>query len=1109
MPDLSPAPESLGLHSPAIGPWFSDDALRLPLPEADLALPLTLSGNVRWLPPAAGFLSFFVATAARPLPIAHLRGPTGPAFTDDRLIAVFELLPQASARLAALMRMLPTLGTPTVANQATRSPVRTFALEFTDAATGLAFFNGRLQFGFPPGVDTDEKKLNYLGLASGTGSITNAATPMRDLFRPGLSGTTGQFLMQFPAAAGVRLWAFDARGRALDPGAVACWWQRLVDATNGFPNLLAPEATRAAQPIADDADRLLVQLVNAHEGPLDDATLARLTVGGNAAGTGALRHRGTGATGGIDLSFSAAPTDATPDDLPLARMGVLPDGRLATTLSLFPDGPVDPLLRRDHVRVAVLSVEHQLTGQPRQVADTAPDPAKTRAADQQRTSTRILVDRSARPALLRTHSAVATEALAALRLQDAGTALPSRMVAPVAALDWGPAEGALADVDVPGSISLAAVAVAGAGTPAGTTVSDQRVLLTVELGAAAAGAWVRGWSQGFDHEKGERFRLDGASGRADADGRVRLFLPLPDGDSAPSTPLGVDLLVRTARGRRLFADQRFQRPSPLAGAAVSADAATGPFLLCEEGREVTALDAAAAIRPGTQVLALGGANPTRVDRATIPAAARVQDTLLRSASGALILRLTPPALKGAPTGDTDADLSSSGAVVRRSARTLPNAWQAGQPLPGQDRRELVTTATSANASRAVIGGGPALPDRAGLPAHLDGHPFCPAGPDVVGVGVRVEGPAVRGIAEFTRERTSSDTVDLVTVVADADLAVPAAPDEDSLWVAGLRTVAAGVEAEIGLAELSGLLTGSGYPFGQGLEAIRTALTGITIPAGINDTAGRVARALDRRFLAASRGAREGATALVAAIRRAEDFVYIETPAIDNRELGATDDRLHLVRALTDRLGERPGLRLLICLPVFLDSNLPKAVQRVRDAEARAALDALGAAFGEKRLAVFSPSAGPARTLKLATTTVIVDDAFILAGSTHLWRRGLSYDGSYAASLFDDRLAEGRPAEILAFRRQLIADRLGLELRELPEDPSDLVDAVRVLVARGGFGRLAAERLRPPTQAPTTASGSFTEADVWNPDGSPSEVLNLLAAAFGLLPGAVTEALHSP
>lgn len=1110
---LDPPPRSLGQHSPVIGPWFSSDSVTLGLAEDDLAVPLSLGGNVEWRPPVAGFLSFFVATSVRPAGLDRLRGPSGAAFSDGRLVAVFEVLPQAGERLAALMRSLPTLGNPSVPALATRPPIRTFALEFTAPDPGLAFLTGKLSFPFPAGVDTDLEKLAYLGLAGTATSLSNAAAPMRDLYRPGVTAGASQFLMRFPASTDARLWVFDTRGRAIDPGAAACWWLYLATQTdNGFVDLFAEGVDARTAPIATAADRLIVQLVSPHEGPLDDTTLGRVNVGGNSAGTGSLRFRGGGA-GPVALSFTAPPAGA-PDNLPLARMAVLPDGRLDTSLNLFADGPVDPILRRDQVRVSVLSVEHHLTGQPRHSV-SSDDGTTRRAADQDRPSTRILVDRAARPALLRTPDAVASAVLDALALQDGGVAVSCGFVVPALDVDWGPLDGTLADVPVPTTLTLTADAVGGAGAAAGSTVAGQSVLVTVEFGAAAAGAWVRCWTQGFDPARGERFRLDGGAGRCDATGRARVLAPVPDGDATPSAPLGVDILVVTAQGRRIFADQRFPRPAPVGGTPVAASAATGPFLLCEEGREVAVMDGAAGVRSGTTVLALGSGSPVLVDRLTLPAVARAVGTFARAASAGDVLRITQPAFIGGPSGDSATTLSGTGATVRRTARVLPDSWQAGFPLPGLERRELVAVASTAVVSRAAVGGGAALGSRHGLLPHAAGHPLCPAGADVVAVGAQVQGPAVRGIAEFVRERLSTDTIALATAAADAEIAVPTTPGADSLWVAGLRTVAAGVEAEVGLAQLLNATFGDAYPFGEGLASIRTFLAGLpgglSLPASLADPAGRVARALDRRFMAAARGAREGATALAAAVARAEDLVVIETPALDDRSLGSSGDTLHWLQVLIDRMTARPGLRVLLCLPVFFDATVPKALQRSRDREVRRALDRLAGGNREARVAVFSPSAGPGRSLKVATTAVIVDDAWVMVGTTHLWRRGLSYDGSYAVSVCDDRLETGRPQEVLRFRRQLCADRLGVSVAEIPDDAADLVDAVRALVTRGGFGRLVADRIRPPEEAPTTLNpgAALTEDDVWNPDGSPPTGLNPLVAVLQLAPGAVTETFATP
>jgi hypothetical protein len=43
----------------------------------------------------------------------------------------------------------------------------------------------------------------------------------------------------------------------------------------------------------------------------------------------------------------------------------------------------------------------------------------------------------------------------------------------------------------------------------------------------------------------------------------------------------------------------------------------------------------------------------------------------------------------------------------------------------------------------------------------------------------------------------------------------------------------------------------------------------------------------------SHGYREAAQALVAAVKRAEDFIYIETPAFDDSTIGSGDDQISL------------------------------------------------------------------------------------------------------------------------------------------------------------------------------------------------------------------------
>jgi hypothetical protein len=180
---------------------------------------------------------------------------------------------------------------------------------------------------------------------------------------------------------------------------------------------------------------------------------------------------------------------------------------------------------------------------------------------------------------------------------------------------------------------------------------------------------------------------------------------------------------------------------------------------------------------------------------------------------------------------------------------------------------------------------------------------------------------------------------------------------------------------------------------------------------------------------------------------------------------------------------------------------------VRDQALVEALAQLQGGGRAPRVAVISPSAGTGRGLLLASTTVIVDDAFLMTGTTHLWRRGLSFDSSVAVALFDERLDEGRPAELRAARRALIAGRLGLPEAEVPDDPDALVSAARALVERGGLGRLGTAGLRLPADPADTAHGGFTELDLWDPDGTPPPGLNPVAFLAGLTDAAVSESFR--
>ena len=1089
MAALTPAPSSLGLASPALGPWFATD-VNLPVPNADLSVTLALNANDHWLPPAGGLLGFFVATNPRPSGLAALRQAAGtPAFTDGAFVALFQLLPEVETRLHSLMGRvpLPTGGVAT-STQPTRQRVRYLALELGTLTLGDVA--SIVHPSFETGL-TDADKAASVGLTLSGTTLGNVAHAMADLKRPGtfLGGSSDRLLNVSAPIPSPKLWAFDARGRPIDPGAVAAWWAFLANATTNFTNLWAPGLSGADLRTATRDAQLGVHLTNAHEGPLRPFELNRLSMT-NALGTGNLRSRDSTATAALTVAFTAAPsatppTTPPPDDLPQPAVALLPIGTYAGSLSLWATGPVVIGLERDFVRIGIVGVEEQLIGQ-RRVYSGGNTAETRRAQDQHRESTRVFIGRASAPALLTTADGAAD---AVTGVFGSGTGI-ARLVTGVADRDWAgldaPSLATVAPPMDPPSITVRALTGGGTAGAAGT-IAGQRVLVEVALGPSLANAWVRAWPQGFDPDVGRHVRLAGGGGRALSDGTALLVMTLPDGGVTTDARMGVDVLVVTAAGRRFHGDLRYTRPAPIGGTAVASGATTSDIVACEVGQTFNGGTIPAGAVPSGATLLVRSTPPALFDVTTLPTSAFTADTLVATVSTGDIVRLTQPAFVGEPEGDAQTTLATIATVTRDARGNLVRVVAPGSALPTMERLEIAVARVGATDADSAVATTPAVRSYHELPPAQAGHVGAPASPEIHGTGVRLTGDAAIAVAEYVRDRTAPLTTDLVTAAA-TPMAMPNTPPAPSLWAAPLRTVAAGVEGEIGL---GAAVMSQGYVFGDTLQNseswVNTNFPSITLPTGVTTGAASIARALDRRMLAAGRGSYEAAISLREAFRRAEDFVYIESPAIDGLTFGTGDEAVTVWQALLDRMNDRRNLVVCLCVPVRLLPGTPAPLQRVRDQQLLAALTALqtGGASGvtaaqrAERVAVFSPSAGPGRSLRLSATTVIIDDAYALTGTTHLWRRGLSFDSSLAVAVFDESLTGGRPTEVRRFRLTLIAERLSMPLALVPEDPQQLVAALRRLVAHGGLGRLTTEKINAPDPAPTPVDRD----DMWDRDGT--------------------------
>lgn len=529
-------------------------------------------------------------------------------------------------------------------------------------------------------------------------------------------------------------------------------------------------------------------------------------------------------------------------------------------------------------------------------------------------------------------------------------------------------------------------------------------------------------------------------------------------------------------------------------------------------------------------------NPTALISLTEPAFQSTRDRA--DAVGRPLPKQAPsvPA-GGAPVGNAPPGANGPGGGVNTLigngvhliTRTGADALAASLPLGLMNRNEVVGFSFAGGAQAAVIGSAPPVPW--GLePAtnHFLAYPGVPASIEVHGTGATLTGAAAIAAGEYAIERTAglgiaafrgvaNPTLRSVIIQSEAALVAEAstnllpaavAPAAPSPVVAVLRTSALGLE---GLPAFSQLINSQGfyptltnvlntfYVWANNNIPIPAPLAGVgPIPAAGQlgtwlsnqnppaNNAVAACRALDRRIQSSLFGSREGLNSLLAAINRAEDLIYIETPELDNLVIKSGDgdgnaanaENINLWQTLIARATARIGLRVVLSVSSLPFPGTPEKYRQVRD---QCILDAIAAARSAlgSRFVVFSPGVGAGRALRLASTSVVIDDAYALTGTTHLSRRGLSWDSSLAAAVFDENLTDGRPTDVLNFRNQLLADRLGIPLAAVPIDAAELVRAITDLDARGS-NRLSAIPIVPPTTTITSV-----DKDVWNPDGSQS------------------------
>lgn len=468
----------------------------------------------------------------------------------------------------------------------------------------------------------------------------------------------------------------------------------------------------------------------------------------------------------------------------------------------------------------------------------------------------------------------------------------------------------------------------------------------------------------------------------------------------------------------------------------------------------------------------------------------------------------PPAAGGTPGSVLE--------LVRRLANET-TAPRRGPALPTQARFETVfalgvqPAAAQPYAWRAVLSGA-RWQEESRSASPEKGDPGNPAGPDVHATGVRVDGQLAQDLATHAIKRAqpaiplSASTPGWVVMTAGANWGFAPQDTTGTVSAAMLETVAPYCDSP----ELSLLPTPQPTDTVQSAVNSLAASLGVPAPTVAVANEAQIRQRLQREIVTAKSGQRDALWSLRRAIAQAREFVYIDGPQFARTARPGGTPLAHevdLVESLRARMAANPRLKVLISLPRVPDfastTSRYEPFLRAAIAQRKLAIETLTTPF-RQRVAAFHPIGFPGRPTAIRSTTVIVDDAWALVGTSHFRRRGMTFDGGCDVVSIDRQLdARGTSAGIRRFRHELLAARLGVAVPVGPATSSALwtrlatpeaaFDAIADLLSAGGLGRCA-----PIWAGPTDTEVIPRPDDTSDPDGVDPTGANLLALFRDLL-----------
>ena len=389
-----------------------------------------------------------------------------------------------------------------------------------------------------------------------------------------------------------------------------------------------------------------------------------------------------------------------------------------------------------------------------------------------------------------------------------------------------------------------------------------------------------------------------------------------------------------------------------------------------------------------------------------------------------------------------------------------------------------------------------------------GNPGNPAGPDIHAAGIRCDGQLAYDLAFHGMKRSqsiapmSANSPGWITTTAGDNWDAPDPDTSGTISAAMLETIAPFCDTpEFALPGVS--IPAPGSTIDSDIidpMAVALGLDPDDFDFEVKNEAEILPR-LQREIATAKFGQRDALWALRRAIGQAREFIYIESPTFARTaypDAPPESYEIDLVEVVRDRLEHNPRLKIVLCVPRLPDFNLS------RDNWVRAAITHRNIAIQQlitqapDRVAAFHPIGFPGRSAAIRSTVTIVDDIWCMVGTSHIRRRGMTFDGGVDVVSFDRDIKGGYANQITSFRQALMAAKLGVSVPTAPGNASSLwirlaqpesaFSAIANLLQQGGLGRCS-----PIWGGPTDDSAEEQSVDIIDPNGaSEAALLELLS-----------------